>query len=142
MGAAIGVFDGARALRVPRTRFAPVKTTDDLLVAALGRLRARPTTPAVELAPERHGRAPVVDLDPAHFKLVGDFEARFAGGRAVAGGLRARCRSTATSRSARGVVVRGDGSTVAAEAGAARRSTVPRLAGRRSARADGAQAAP
>ena len=31
MGAAIDVFDGARALRVPRARFAPVKTTDDLL---------------------------------------------------------------------------------------------------------------
>ena len=31
MGAAIEVFDGARALIVPRTRFAPVKTTDDLL---------------------------------------------------------------------------------------------------------------
>jgi UTP--glucose-1-phosphate uridylyltransferase len=32
MGAAIGVFDGARAICVPRSRFAPVKTTDDLLV--------------------------------------------------------------------------------------------------------------
>ena len=32
MGAAIEVFDGAAALRVPRKRFAPVKTTDDLLV--------------------------------------------------------------------------------------------------------------
>ncbi|MEE2665899.1 MAG: UTP--glucose-1-phosphate uridylyltransferase [Myxococcota bacterium] len=31
MGAAIGVFQGARALNVPRTRFAPVKTTSDLL---------------------------------------------------------------------------------------------------------------
>src|SRR3954451_1065691 len=31
MGAAIQVFEGARALSVPRTRFAPVKTTDDLL---------------------------------------------------------------------------------------------------------------
>src|SRR3954463_14005199 len=31
MGAAIQVFEGARALRVPRTRFSPVKTTDDLL---------------------------------------------------------------------------------------------------------------
>ena len=32
MGAAIGVFDGAVALRVPRHRFLPVKTTNDLLV--------------------------------------------------------------------------------------------------------------
>ena len=32
MGAAIGSFPGAELLHVPRTRFAPVKTTDDLLV--------------------------------------------------------------------------------------------------------------
>ena len=32
MGAAIGVFEGAAALRVPRVRFAPVKTTNQLLV--------------------------------------------------------------------------------------------------------------
>ena len=32
MGAAIGVFEGAAALRVPRARFAPVKTTNQLLV--------------------------------------------------------------------------------------------------------------
>ncbi|MEA2158894.1 MAG: UTP--glucose-phosphate uridylyltransferase, partial [Solirubrobacteraceae bacterium] len=32
MGAAIGSFEGAQLLCVPRTRFVPVKTTDDLLV--------------------------------------------------------------------------------------------------------------
>ncbi len=32
MGAALSVIDGSRVLGVPRTRFAPVKTTDDLLV--------------------------------------------------------------------------------------------------------------
>ena len=32
MGAAIGVFEGARAMRVPRSRFVPVKKTNDLLV--------------------------------------------------------------------------------------------------------------
>ena len=32
MGAAIGSFPGAQLLLVPRTRFVPVKTTDDLLV--------------------------------------------------------------------------------------------------------------
>ena len=31
MGAALGVMEGARALRVPRDRFTPVKTTNDLL---------------------------------------------------------------------------------------------------------------
>ena len=32
MGAAIGLFEGAQVFEVPRTRFAPVKTTDDLVV--------------------------------------------------------------------------------------------------------------
>jgi UTP--glucose-1-phosphate uridylyltransferase len=32
MGAAVGVFEGAQTLVVPRRRFAPVKTTSDLLV--------------------------------------------------------------------------------------------------------------
>jgi len=31
MGAAISVFEGAGAIRVPRQRFAPVKNTNDLL---------------------------------------------------------------------------------------------------------------
>jgi UTP--glucose-1-phosphate uridylyltransferase len=34
----------------------------------------------VELAPQRGDRPPVVDLDPAHFKLLRDFEPRFAAG--------------------------------------------------------------
>jgi UTP--glucose-1-phosphate uridylyltransferase len=76
MGAAIEVFEGARALQVPRTRFAPVKTTDDLL--ALRSDAYRMTDDArVELVPER---VPVVTLDPDHFKLMRDFEARFAAG--------------------------------------------------------------
>ena len=46
MGAAIGVFEGAQAIRVPRSRFVPVKTTTDLLVLrsdayVLGERRAR-----------------------------------------------------------------------------------------------------
>jgi UTP--glucose-1-phosphate uridylyltransferase len=79
MGAAIDVWAGARAVRVPRTRLAPVKTTDDLLVV---RSDAYALTEGsrLELVPERGGRAPVVRLDPPHFKLVDDFEARFARG--------------------------------------------------------------
>merc|ERR1719198_1721745 len=34
MGAAIECFDGAQAILIPRTRFAPVKTTNDLLALA------------------------------------------------------------------------------------------------------------
>ncbi|MEA2294954.1 MAG: UTP--glucose-phosphate uridylyltransferase, partial [Solirubrobacteraceae bacterium] len=78
MGAAIGVFDGAVALHVPRPRFLPVKTTDDLLV-----LRSD----AYEITPDWHvglaggrERAPYVQLDSDVYKLVRDFEARFPAG--------------------------------------------------------------
>jgi UTP--glucose-1-phosphate uridylyltransferase len=79
MGAAIGVFDGAAALRVPRSRFVPVKTTNDLLslrsdAYVIGEGRA------VHLAPERDGVPPFVDLDPDHYKLVAGFDARFPAG--------------------------------------------------------------
>jgi UTP--glucose-1-phosphate uridylyltransferase len=80
MGAAIDVFDGARAIRVPRTRFAPVKTTNDLL-ALRSDAYVLHDDGRVALAPERSGGgAPLVDLDPEHFKLVRDFDARFAAG--------------------------------------------------------------
>jgi UTP--glucose-1-phosphate uridylyltransferase len=79
MGAAIGVFEGAVALRVPRSRFVPVKTTNDLLslrsdAYVIGEGRA------VHLAPERDGVPPFVDLDSDYYKLVADFDARFPGG--------------------------------------------------------------
>ena len=79
MGAAIDVFDGAAAVRVGRERFAPVKTTNDLLVV---RADAYVLTgdARVVLAPERDGRPPLVDLDGRHYKLLRDFEARFPAG--------------------------------------------------------------
>ena len=64
MGAAIDAFDGALALRVPRTRFAPVKTTDDLLVLRSDAYGST-SDARVVLAPERDGRAPLVAARPA-----------------------------------------------------------------------------
>jgi UTP--glucose-1-phosphate uridylyltransferase len=78
MGAAIGVFEGARALHVPRRRFAPVKTTNDLLALRSDAYVLHEDC-RVELAPEREA-PPVVDLDDEHYKLVGDFESRFPAG--------------------------------------------------------------
>jgi UTP--glucose-1-phosphate uridylyltransferase len=79
MGAALGVIEGARVLSVPRTRFAPVKTTDDLLV-----LRSDAYTLTddfhVVVAPERQDGAPYVELDPKFFKRLRDFDARFPEG--------------------------------------------------------------
>jgi UTP--glucose-1-phosphate uridylyltransferase len=80
MGAAIDVFDGAAAVRVPRSRFAPVKTTDDLLVLRSDAYEL--TRDAhVRLAPERGDTGPpLVSLDAEHFKLLRDFDARFPAG--------------------------------------------------------------
>ena len=79
MGAALGVIEGARVLSVPRTRFAPVKTTDDLLVL---RSDAYVLTDDfhVELSPDREHGAPFVELDPKFFKRLRDFDARFPEG--------------------------------------------------------------
>jgi UTP--glucose-1-phosphate uridylyltransferase len=77
MGAAIGSIRGARALEVPRTRFAPVKTTDDLLVA---RSDLYDLTDDGRMVPTWGGEAPVVELDKETFAMLGDFERRFAGG--------------------------------------------------------------
>jgi UTP--glucose-1-phosphate uridylyltransferase len=79
MGAAVGVFDGARPVRVPRTRFSPVKTTEDLL-ALRSDAYVLGDDARVGLAPERDGTPPVVDLDDEHYKLLRDFDARFPEG--------------------------------------------------------------
>ena len=79
MGAAIAAFPGAAAVRVDRRRYAPVKTTADLLTL---RSDAYVITPeqAVTLAPEREGVPPLVELEPEHYRLVDDFERRFPQG--------------------------------------------------------------
>lgn len=79
MGAAIDVFAGAQALRVPRRRFLPVKTTDDLLVLRSDAFGLDDEA-RVRLDAGRDGDVPRIRLDPAHYKLVDDFEARFPAG--------------------------------------------------------------
>jgi UTP--glucose-1-phosphate uridylyltransferase len=76
MGAAIDVFEGAAAIEVDRARFVPVKTTNDLLVV---RSDFYELTADAEMRPVRDD-APVVDLDPDHFKLIRDFDERFPAG--------------------------------------------------------------
>ncbi|HEX6390453.1 MAG TPA: UTP--glucose-1-phosphate uridylyltransferase, partial [Solirubrobacteraceae bacterium] len=79
MGAAIDVLEGAVAVRVPRTRMAPVKTTNDLLAVRSDAFELTPEA-RIQLAPERAGRPPVIHLDDEHYKLVHDFDARFPAG--------------------------------------------------------------
>jgi UTP--glucose-1-phosphate uridylyltransferase len=85
MGAAIGSIPGARAIYVPRSRFAPVKTTDDLLLV---RSDAYELTGDGRMRPGFDGQEPVVTLDESYYKLLPDFERRFPAG---APSLR-RCR--------------------------------------------------
>ena len=73
MGAALECFSGATAIEVPRERFAPVKTTSDLMVI---RSNACVLTDdfRIELHPDRHGQPPLLELDKAHYKLVDGLE--------------------------------------------------------------------
>ena len=77
MGAAIGSMPGARALQVPRSRFAPVKTTDDLLVV---RSDAYDLTADGEMKPAYEGVGPVVSLDKDYYRLLPEFDQRFPSG--------------------------------------------------------------
>merc|ERR1719446_895466 len=65
MGAAISCFEGAIAICIPRTRFAPVKKCDDLIAL---RSDAYIITPdfRIELAPARAGVPPTIKLDDAY----------------------------------------------------------------------------
>jgi UTP--glucose-1-phosphate uridylyltransferase len=103
IGAAIAVFEGAGAIRVPRSRFVPVKTTDQLLVVR---------SDAYELTPEwtlrlAGAQIPVVALDPDLYKLLADFEERFANGPPSLVGCR-RLTVNGDVRFGRDVVVRGE----------------------------------
>ena len=106
MGAAIGSFAGAQLLLVPRTRFAPVKTTDDLLV-----LRSDVYTLSedwvVAPVPERADNLPYVELDSKFYKLLDDFEQRFPEGPPSLREARAADRARRRDVRSRGVRVRG-----------------------------------
>merc|ERR1711985_171814 len=72
MGAAISCFEGAIALQIPRSRFAPVKKCDDLVA-----LRSDAYTITddfrIQLAEDRKGVPPTIKLDDA-YKFVDAME--------------------------------------------------------------------
>lgn len=76
MGAAIEVFEGATAIVVGRDRFLPVKTTNDLLLLRSDAYELQDDG-ALRLAVRK---APLIDLDPAFYKTMADFDARFPHG--------------------------------------------------------------
>lgn len=73
MGAAIECFQGASAIEVPRSRFAPVKTTSDLLALRSDAYEVLGNG-QVRLAASRKGVPPVIALSD-DYKLVNQFEA-------------------------------------------------------------------
>ena len=78
MGAAIECFKGATAIVVPRTRFAPVKKCNDLLLLRSDAYMIENNKPV--LNPECGGKAPTMALDSKKYKLVGALEAATEGG--------------------------------------------------------------
>jgi UTP--glucose-1-phosphate uridylyltransferase len=102
MGAAVEVFDGATAIEVDRSRFLPVKTTNDLLllrsdVYGVGDdFRVRAQVDAV----------PLVDLDRRYFTTIGDFDARLPSPPSLAAARSLTVRGDWTFEP--DVVVRGD----------------------------------
>jgi UTP--glucose-1-phosphate uridylyltransferase len=79
MGAAIEIFEGAGALRVPRTRFAPVKLTSDLLILWSDAYLLTPESNII-INPENRYYLPIVQLDSRHYKFIHDLQKRFPQG--------------------------------------------------------------
>lgn len=76
MGAAIEAFEGASAIEVPRSRFLPVKTTNDLMVL-------RSDAYEIDVAGQLNATVDqvcVVELDPKYYKTIHQFEQRVSQG--------------------------------------------------------------
>jgi len=78
MGAAISCFPGATAVVIPRSRFAPVKTTNDLLALRSDAYLLTPDS-RIELDPKRSGVPPNVKLDGS-YKFVDAMDAMIPSG--------------------------------------------------------------
>lgn len=79
MGAAIECFAGASAIVVPRSRFAPVKKCNDLMLLRSDAYIINSDYIPV-LNPLCGGSAPVISLDSKKYKLVGALEEATVGG--------------------------------------------------------------
>jgi UTP--glucose-1-phosphate uridylyltransferase len=79
LGSAISLFDRSAALRVPRSRFAPVKNCDDLLVVWSDYYLL---TPDYHLCvnPARRSRPISLSLDPAYYSRIDLLQSRFPEG--------------------------------------------------------------
>ena len=82
MGAAISLFEGATAVQVPRSRFLPVKTCNDLLVVRSDfyQLTADHCLTSNRQRDPNLGSTVKIDLDPQYFGKIDGFESRFPHG--------------------------------------------------------------
>jgi UDP-N-acetylglucosamine pyrophosphorylase len=118
MGAAIEAFDRSGAVVVPRSRFAPVKTTSDLLGL---RSDAYELTQdwRIVLADSQAQQPPTIDLDPEHYKLIGQLDKALARGVPSLKG----CRELVV----RGPVIFGSNNVFRGKVHITNRGTEPRL---------------
>ncbi|GMU52841.1 MAG: UTP--glucose-1-phosphate uridylyltransferase [Candidatus Xenobia bacterium] len=91
MGSALGCLKGSQGLVVDRSRFLPVKNTNDLLLVRSDFYRLT-SEPGLERAAP--GENPLIDLDSRYYAMYDDFEARIP--------------STPSLRQAVSLTVRGD----------------------------------
>jgi len=102
MGAAIECFEGSTAIEVPRSRFAPVKTTGDLLALRSDAYEILENG-QVRLSPERNGVPPIISLSD-DYKLVDQLDPL-----GVPGLIKARSlKVSGPVHFAKGVVIEGD----------------------------------
>jgi UDP-N-acetylglucosamine pyrophosphorylase len=78
MGAAIECFERSGAVAVGRERFAPVKTTADLLGVRSDAFRVTEDDRLV-LDERREGRPPLLDLDARYYRVMAQFAEAFGG---------------------------------------------------------------
>jgi UTP--glucose-1-phosphate uridylyltransferase len=102
MGAAIECFEGATAIDVPRSRFAPVKTTGDLLALRSDAYEVLDDG-QVRLAASRDGVPPTISLSD-DYKLVDQLEPLGVPGLVKCGSL----KISGPVHFAEGVVIEGD----------------------------------
>lgn len=80
MGSAVGIFPRAGAIRVPRHRFAPVKTTGDLLAVRSDAYVLTDDWQVVSNPARTLPNPVVVSLDSRFYALIDEMEARFPDG--------------------------------------------------------------
>ncbi len=79
MGSAISAFRDAVAMRVPRNRFAPVKSTADLLLV-MSDCYVLTGQQTLVVSPQRLDALPVICLDDRYYRKLDDFNQRFPDG--------------------------------------------------------------